>query len=56
MSSICMSDTTVNGSYTVSRSTSAGVSPAIANPPGALNTWGVLVNSRCSAQCVPLPE
>ena len=56
MSSICISDTTVNGSYTVRTSTSAGVRPAIANAGGALNTCGVLVKSRCWLQCVPLAE
>jgi hypothetical protein len=56
MSSICMRLTTVKGSYTVSTSTSSGCTPAIANAGGAENTWGVLVNAACCAQCVPLAE
>ena len=56
MSSICMRLTTVNGSYTVRTLTSLGATPAIANAGGALNTCGVLVNTRCCDQCVPESE
>src|SRR5215208_541331 len=53
MSSICIIDTTVNGSYTVSTSTSAGSSPAILNAGGAANTCGVDVKAGCWLQWPP---
>ena len=43
----------MNGSYTVSTSTSAGSSPAILNAGGAANTCGVDVNARCWLQWPP---